>query len=76
MGLLSKLLKLRDYRINLLVDDSGSMSSATDVTFKEATKYIPNGGSSSHNPDGYLTRIQEAENRSVVASNVSFFVSI
>ena len=59
VGLLSKLLELRKYRINIMVDDSGSMMSSTDVTFAEATKYLRG----DHNPRSNLTRIQEAENR-------------
>lgn len=59
MGLLSKLLLLRKYRINIMVDDSGSMMSSTDVTFAEATNYLRG----EHDPRSNLTRIQEAENR-------------
>lgn len=31
IGMLSKLLQLRHYRINIMIDDSGSMMSRTDV---------------------------------------------
>jgi hypothetical protein len=53
-------LELRKYRINIMVDDSGSMSCQTDVTYAETTKYIDR---KSHAPTDNLTRMQEAENR-------------
>ena len=65
VGLISKLLKLRDYRLNFLVDDSGSMTARTDVTFREATNYLRG----AHDPNANLTRIQEAENRCNGESN-------
>lgn len=59
MGLLAKVLELRNYRINLLVDDSGSMMSTTDVTFREGTSYVRG----ANPPEKFMTRMQEAENR-------------
>jgi hypothetical protein len=72
VGLLSKVLKLRDYRINLLVDDSGSMMSSTDVTFREATSHIGRGAQ--HSPDALLTRMQEAENRLHIMFDILSYV--
>ena len=37
IGLLNKLLELRNYRLNFMIDDSGSMQAASDAKKSEAT---------------------------------------
>lgn len=43
MGLLSKLMDLQRYRLNFLVDDSGSMRAPTDVQLSEAVPHVLRG---------------------------------
>ena len=43
MGMLSKLMDLQKYRLNFLVDDSGSMRAPTDVMLTEAVPHVLRG---------------------------------
>lgn len=41
IGLLNKLLELRNYRLNFMIDDSGSMMNSSDAAMSEATEHMP-----------------------------------
>lgn len=41
IGLLNKLLELRNYRLNFMIDDSGSMMNHSDAAMSEATQHMP-----------------------------------
>lgn len=75
VGLVTKLLDLEKYRLNFMVDDSGSMMSKTDVTFGEGCDFMksvyPN-----ENPSAYMTRIQEEENRLHVMMDILSYVAV
>lgn len=60
VGLLNKLFALKAYRLNFIVDDSGSMRAPTDVTAADATPYLYDIPPPSNTR---MTRWQEAENR-------------
>jgi len=62
VGLLHKLIQLKDYNIHIILDDSGSMASTTDSVIRQAGpfmahefKHLP--------PDSKMTRWQEQEDR-------------
>ncbi len=62
IGLINKLLKLSEFKLSFRIDDSGSMTDNSDVSFAEASVYTQkykNGLS----PNTMLTRWQEAEDR-------------
>lgn len=73
LGLLHKLLALEHYKLNFIVDDSGSMRSETDSMMNEATAHILRNGQRS-DPNQPMTRWQEAENRLHVMMDVLAFV--
>ena len=58
LGLINKLVELRHYRLNFLIDDSGSMQLSSDAPTSEATVYMPCHGESRN-----MTRLEEEENR-------------
>lgn len=58
IGMINKLLELRNYRLNFLVDDSGSMGLESDAPKSEATIYMP-----CHGGNGNMSRLEEEENR-------------
>ena len=55
--MLTKLLELRNYRLNFLIDDSGSMRAPTDVFMGEACVHTTRGQKVP--PDTPMTRWQE-----------------
>jgi hypothetical protein len=67
VGMISKVLALKDYRLNFIIDDSGSMRSATDVYLTEATPHVLRGAVPTHGVK--MTRWQEGEN-----SNMEFYL--
>lgn len=63
IGLLSRLLILKNYDIQIVLDDSGSMGAKTDSYVKDYKsifmKYLANG----QNPNSQLSRWEEEEDR-------------
>jgi hypothetical protein len=43
VGMINKVVALKDYRLNFIIDDSGSMRAATDVYLTEATAHVLRG---------------------------------
>eukprot|EP00604_Paraphysomonas_vestita_P002964 CAMPEP_0174820948 /NCGR_PEP_ID=MMETSP1107-20130205/5103_1 /TAXON_ID=36770 /ORGANISM="Paraphysomonas vestita, Strain GFlagA" /LENGTH=367 /DNA_ID=CAMNT_0016037275 /DNA_START=57 /DNA_END=1157 /DNA_ORIENTATION=- len=63
IGMINKLHSLSLYRLNFIVDDSGSMRADTDVNLIDGTSYLHR-GEHAHPREGVpMTRWQEAENR-------------
>lgn len=62
MGLVNKLLKLGEYKLNFIIDDSGSMNDNSDVTFAQATSHTQKYRGTKP-LEAKLTRWQEAEDR-------------
>lgn len=66
VGLVNKLLALSQYRLNFIVDDSGSMGNRTDTRMHEASAHIrqryDNSGRRAANKE-QLTRWEEAQDR-------------
>eukprot|EP00604_Paraphysomonas_vestita_P001208 CAMPEP_0174817878 /NCGR_PEP_ID=MMETSP1107-20130205/435_1 /TAXON_ID=36770 /ORGANISM="Paraphysomonas vestita, Strain GFlagA" /LENGTH=466 /DNA_ID=CAMNT_0016028975 /DNA_START=48 /DNA_END=1448 /DNA_ORIENTATION=+ len=73
IGLLNKLLILRNYKLHFIIDDSGSMRSPTDTMMNEATIYLLRNGHTA-NPQQPMTRWQEAENRLHVIMDVLAYI--
>ncbi len=66
IGLINKLRALSAYRLNFIIDDSGSMKTATDLLLSSATPYVKtrkNRFLSLYGDPKYMTRYEEAENR-------------
>lgn len=63
IGLLSKLLVLTEYSLNIILDDSGSMSARTDSTVAQAGPYMKSVVLSSLRDTDQMTRWQEQEDR-------------
>ncbi|RUR05285.1 hypothetical protein [Legionella sp. km772] len=67
LGMLNKLMMLSEYKLDFLIDDSGSMSAPTDVDALDATEpvktLISNRLGRPPRPGEKMTRIQEAEDR-------------
>jgi hypothetical protein len=72
VGLVNKLLALQFYNLNFIVDDSGSMRAPTDVSMTEATPHVLRG--QHPNPNQFMTRWQEAENRLHIMMDVISFI--
>lgn len=72
VGMLTKLLELRNYRLNFLIDDSGSMRAPTDVFMGEACVHTARGQKVP--PDTPMTRWQEAENRLHILLDIIAYV--
>lgn len=67
LGLVNKLLALLEYKMNFIIDDSGSMNQYTDASMKDATDYIkkqydPN-GKRANSYQHQMKRWEEAEDR-------------
>lgn len=69
IGLINKLLELRHYRLNFLIDDSGSMQLQSDAPKSEATVYMP-----CHGQGGNMTRLEEEENRLHIFMDILAFI--
>lgn len=63
LGLLSKLLALTDYSINIILDDSGSMAAETDSTVGQAGPYMKATVLAGLDDKKKMTRWQEQEDR-------------
>jgi len=79
VGLISKLSALRHYRLNFIVDDSGSMRAPTDVMLTEGCPSLftpPSNGQPaiSRTPNVQMTRWQEAENRLHVMLDILAYI--
>jgi len=60
IGMINKLLGIRDRNLNFIIDDSGSMGRSSDVKLNEATPFVLKG----RTPDAALmNRWEEAEDR-------------
>lgn len=67
LGLVNKLLALSEYKLNFIIDDSGSMMGHTDATINDAcdftkSKYDPQ-GKRAKSYNNKMTRWEEAEDR-------------
>jgi len=71
LGMVNKLLALSEYNLNFIIDDSGSMNSASDVSFKDATAYLAKRNSDT---TARLTRWQEAEDRLHIMIDLLAFI--
>lgn len=78
VGLVTKLLDLEKYRLNFMVDDSGSMMGSTDVTWRETCQFMQQSfpREAEQHPDSYITRIQEEENRLHVMMDILSYVAV
>lgn len=72
MGLMSKLMELQHYRLNFLIDDSGSMRAPTDVDMTEGVPHMVRGQQVF--PGMRMSRWQEAENRLHVMLDIIAYV--
>jgi len=61
LGLINKLMALKQYDLRFIVDDSGSMNATTDTMISEASDYVLRGQPKSRTDP--MTRWQEAETR-------------
>lgn len=59
VGMINKILALKDYRLNFIIDDSGSMRAATDVYLTEAMSHVLRGAIPT--PGVKMTRWQEGQ---------------
>lgn len=59
IGLVNKLLALQGYKLNFIIDDSGSMKSSSDVFLNQASDYVKANSGGSR----FMTRWQEAQDR-------------
>lgn len=62
VGLLHKVLKLQEYNIRIVLDDSGSMGALTDSLISEAGPFMQE-VLKAYKPSGKMTRFQEQEDR-------------
>jgi hypothetical protein len=72
IGLINKLRALSYYRLNFIIDDSGSMRAQTDVFLTEATPYLLRGQVPAEG--ARMTRWQEAENRMHIMLDILAFI--
>lgn len=69
LGILRELMKLKDYELEFIIDDSGSMAGQSDVLFKDASQYVTSqrkpvqGKDDQGNVGEYVSRWNEAEDR-------------
>ncbi len=65
LGMLDKLIKLKQYNLNFIVDDSGSMKKKSDAPMRIAHPWVQQGWQWDRvkHPNQMMTRWQEAENR-------------
>jgi hypothetical protein len=75
MGLLSKLTTLQDKVLIITIDDSGSMSNASNLQYRDTSPYFQS-IYQARNPDQYMTRWQEAEDRLYVITELLAYVPI
>lgn len=61
-GLMSKILKLKDQNLNMIIDDSGSMDRTTDSKHSDAGEYMQKLLRIYNSPSEPMTRWQEVEN--------------
>jgi hypothetical protein len=72
MGMMNKLLGIKDRHLNFIIDDSGSMGMKTDVALCEATPYVLRQRSPSR--DVMMTRWEEAEDRLHIMVDLLAFI--
>lgn len=67
IGLINKLLALSEYKLNFIIDDSGSMSGSSDAPLCQASEHIKHKvdpqGIKANNFNAKMTRWEEAEDR-------------
>mmetsp|Transcript_2800 Transcript_2800/g.4230 ORF Transcript_2800/g.4230 Transcript_2800/m.4230 type:complete len:481 (+) Transcript_2800:127-1569(+) len=72
VGLVNKLMALQFYRLNFIVDDSGSMKAPSDVLLSEGTPHLLRGVlPGAHDK---MTRWQEAENRLHIMMDILSYI--
>mmetsp|Transcript_14328 Transcript_14328/g.21458 ORF Transcript_14328/g.21458 Transcript_14328/m.21458 type:complete len:474 (+) Transcript_14328:123-1544(+) len=72
IGMINKLRALSHYKLNFIIDDSGSMRANTDVFMSEGTEYILRGVRPAEGQR--MTRWQEAENRMHIMLDILAFI--
>lgn len=72
VGMINKIVALKEYRLNFIIDDSGSMRAPTDVYLVDATPYVLRGAVPP--PGVKMTRWQEAENRMHILMDIISFI--
>ncbi len=77
IGMLAKLRGLTPYCLNFIIDDSGSMKTATDLLFTTAVSYVQNRKNrfvGYQQDPRFMTRFEEAENRLHIMFDILSFV--
>lgn len=78
LGLVNKLLSLIEYKLNFIIDDSGSMMRDTDATMGEASNFIKKAydpqGKRANGYANHLTRWEEAEDRLHIFMDMLAFI--
>ncbi len=80
IGLVNKLLALTEYRLNFIIDDSGSMGLDSDVAITQASQYIKQKadpqGKRSQSFNNKMTRWEEAEDRLHILFDILAYLPI
>lgn len=80
IGLVNKLLALTEYKLNFVIDDSGSMGLNSDVPIAQASAYIKQKadphGTRSHSFNNKMTRWEEAEDRLHILFDILAYLPI
>ena len=76
VGMINKLMALQLYRLDFIIDDSGSMNGPSDVSMAEATPFLFPGGAVSYDKRQRMTRWQEAENRLHILVDILSFIPV
>lgn len=80
LGMINKLMMLTNYKLDFIIDDSGSMRSATDVAALEATDpvktVIRNRLGREPGPGDKMTRFEEAENRLHIMMDILAYIPV
>jgi hypothetical protein len=74
VGMINKLMALQLYRLDFIIDDSGSMNGPSDVTMNDATSWILPPGGRTLDRRALMTRWQEAENRLHILIDILSFI--
>lgn len=75
IGLLNKLYALSDYKLNFLIDDSGTMNNNSDASLHDATYLLKHRVSQlGHRYNNLLTRWEEAEDRLHIMIDMLAFI--
>jgi hypothetical protein len=76
VGMINKLMALQLYRLDFIIDDSGSMNGLSDVSMAEATRFLFPGAAAHYDKHQRMTRWQEAENRLHILIDILSFIPV